>query len=146
MPMRLVNMWLIVWFRSFGAINKTYYIVQLTKACIIAFIFSVFYHSLNILQTKCFLSIALKTLLFPYAWYVVDKLKNALLDDESVFSGYFSLFINCLLAILVWAWSFFLAILGLLFLYLSSGITIDKKSKKRSSLRIEQLPQKNSRQ
>lgn len=144
--MRLVNMWLIVWFRSCGAISRTYYIAQLTKACIIAFIFSVFYHSLNILQTKDFLSIALRTLLFPYAWYVVDELKNALLGDESVFSGYFSLFINCLLAILVWVWSFFLAILGLLFLYFSSGITIDKKFRKRPSLRIEQSSQKNSKQ
>lgn len=137
-------MCLVIWFRSFGALNKAYYIAQLTKACIIAFIFGVFYYSLNLLQTKYFLSIALKTLFFPYAWYAVDQLKNALFDDELGFSDYFSLFLNCLLAILVWAWSCFLAILGLLFLYFSSGITIDKKFKKRSSLEIIQSQRKSS--
>ena len=82
--MELINIWLIVWFRSFGAISKTYYVAQLAKALIIAFIFCIFYHSLNILQTKYFLSISLKTLLFPYAWYIVDQLKSAILDDELI--------------------------------------------------------------
>ena len=140
--MELINIWLIVWFRSFGAISKTYYVAQLAKALIIAFIFCIFYHSLNILQTKYFLSISLKTLLFPYAWYIVDQLKSAILDDELIFTGYFSLFINCLLAVLVWAWSFFLAILGLLFLYISSGISIDKNFQKRPSLRRGRSQQK----